>query len=165
MLRIFGLSRETSAPPPEQTDAPASSERVSEPVPVVVAEPGKTPGKTGANVRPVVPRLFVQSDYVAAVRPSDGAILSGGVATKSGDVIELYGIGFGSSAAAEGSTGSPVTVTIGGITAEVSFAGQVGPALYQMNVTVPAGLSSGDHPVIASTVGGSTQSGALLKVA
>jgi uncharacterized protein (TIGR03437 family) len=58
-----------------------------------------------------------------------------------------------------------VTVTIGGTPAIVSFAGLVGPGLYQINLTVPAGLTSGDN-TIAATVGGyNTQSTALLKIA
>lgn len=173
MLRIFGLSKQAPTSAPEQTSALMSTDRDRDPVPEVVTKPAKTSSKMTASVRPVVPRLFVQSDYVAAVRASDGAILSGGVAANPGDVIELYGIGFGTSALIEGEAGSaakcstenPVAVSIGGITADVRFAGQVGPALYQINVTVPVGLSGGDHPVIASTAGMSTQSGALLKIA
>jgi uncharacterized protein (TIGR03437 family) len=51
-----------------------------------------------------------------------------------------------------------VTVTIGGIPAVVSFAGLVGPGLYQINVTVPATLADGDHAVIATVAGFSSQS-------
>jgi uncharacterized protein (TIGR03437 family) len=35
-------------------------------------------------------------------------------------------------------------ITIGGVAASVEYAGLVGAGLYQLNVTVPASLSSGD---------------------
>ena len=131
----------------------------------------------------VLPGLSVLSNYVRAVRPSDGTIINGTGAAESGyttaasarpgDVLSLYGTGFGptSSSVATGvvftgayETTSPVTVTIGGLPANVLWAGLVGPGLYQVNVTVPA-TGSGDQAVVATVSGVSTQSGALLKVA
>jgi len=62
-------------------------------------------------------------------------------------------------------TTEKVSVTIGGMPADVSWAGLVAPGLYQINVAIPAALADGDHTVVASTAGSSTQSGALVKVA
>jgi len=57
------------------------------------------------------------------------------------------------------------TVTIGGVSAPVAFSGltPASIALYQANVTVPAGLSPGDYPLTIS-IGGVTSSPALISV-
>jgi uncharacterized protein (TIGR03437 family) len=81
---------------------------------------------------------------------------------KAGEVIALYGVGFGPAA-------QPVTagqyaaypintferpiIAIGGVTAEFVFSGLVGPGLYQLNVKVPSGLTPGDQ-LLAATVPG-----------
>jgi len=134
----------------------------------VMDTPAVTARRTAAKLRASGPRLFVQSNYVAAVRASDGAILSHGVAAMPADVIELYGTGFASTPSIDaeaGFTAAQATVRIGGAPADVRFAGPVGPGLYQIDVTVPAGLPTGDHPVIVSMGGMSTDGGALLKIA
>ena len=91
-----------------------------------------------------------------------------------GDTLSLYGTGFGATSASltgglvfTGAypTTEKVTVTVGGMPAEVSWAGLVAPGLYQINVTIPAALADGDQAVIASVAGSSSQSGALVKVA
>ena len=137
-----------------------------------------------ATLAAVQPGLSVLSGYVRAVR-SDGKLINGTgtaeagfpvqAAAGPGDVISLYGSGFGatSSNLADGTvfsgasypTTSPVTVTIGGVSANVLFAGLVGPGLYQINVTVPTALSDGDHAVVATVAGAASQANARLKVA
>ena len=76
----------------------------------------------------------------------------------AGEPLVLFGVGFGPTAdqvpagqpytSATPTTG-PVPLTIGGIPATVAFSGLVSAGLYQINVTVPAGLASGDQPVSA----------------
>jgi len=131
----------------------------------------------------VLPGLSVLSNYVRAVR-SDGAIVNGtgnaetgykaSAAVGQGDTLSLFGTGFGATSASltDGlvftgayPTTEKVSVTIGGMSADVSWAGLVAPGLYQINVTIPAALADGDHAVFASVAGSSSQSGALLKVA
>ncbi|MEZ5399949.1 MAG: hypothetical protein R2729_09775 [Bryobacteraceae bacterium] len=138
---------------------------------------------TSTNLLAVLPGLSTLSNYVRAVR-SDGAIVNGtgaaeagfqtSAAAGQGDVVSLYGTGFGAvdNGPAEGlvfsgayPASNPVTVTIGGVAAEVLWAGLVGPGLYQINARVPASLSDGDHAVVAYVSGSSSQAGALLKVA
>ncbi len=77
---------------------------------------------------------------------------------KAGEKITLYGTGLGATdpetpagrlADAEAKTKAPVTVNIGGTDAVVEFAG-IRPgsaAIYQIVVTVPEGLTDGDHRV------------------
>jgi uncharacterized protein (TIGR03437 family) len=83
-----------------------------------------------------------------------------------GEIVELYATGFGPTnpAPPDGQvfvgaypTGTPVTVTIGGINAVLLWAGLSSPGLYQLNVEVPEGLQSGDAPVAANVGGVQTQ--------
>jgi uncharacterized protein (TIGR03437 family) len=89
-------------------------------------------------------------------------------------MLQLYGTGFGPTSPSASSglvfsgaypTTNPVTVTIGGVAAAVSFAGLVGAGLYQINITVPAGLTAGDNAVVATVGGYSSPSDALVKIA
>jgi uncharacterized protein (TIGR03437 family) len=90
-----------------------------------------------------------------------------------GETVILYAVGFGPTnpplpTGQLVTTAEPlannVQITIGGAVAQVSFAGLSGPGLYQFNVTVPAGLPSGDA-TLAATIGGvPTQSGVLITV-
>jgi uncharacterized protein (TIGR03437 family) len=84
------------------------------------------------------------------------------VAAKAGDTVELFGVGFGptnpavpAGAAYVGSapTTNPVTLSIGNRSLSPSFAGETSAGLYQLNVTIPSGLGSGDVSLQAS-VGG-----------
>lgn len=82
-----------------------------------------------------------------------------------GEVILLYGTGFGPTdppvpsgiiVTQAARISQPVTVRIGGLPAPAG--GYLsGAGLYQLNVTVPAGLAAGDHPVVAEVAGQQTQ--------
>jgi uncharacterized protein (TIGR03118 family) len=103
--------------------------------------------------------------YVAAEHPNGSLIgptglISGTTTTGAapGETIVLFGTGFGATnpAIPNGQiVPSPLplpawpTVVIDATEAQVVFAGLVGPGLYQINVVVPAGLSSGDHLITA----------------
>jgi uncharacterized protein (TIGR03437 family) len=153
-------------------------------VAVTVTNASGTSNSVTTTLQAVLPGLSTASNYVRAVRYPDGAVINGTGATETGyttsaavgqgDVIALYGTGFGptSSTVTTGvvftgayATTNTVTVTIGGVPAEVLFAGLVGPGLYQINVRVPAALADGDQAVVATVAGLSSQSSALLKVA
>jgi uncharacterized protein (TIGR03437 family) len=80
---------------------------------------------------------------------------------KAGETVTLYGVGFGpttpavlSGQAFSGSAPSVAlpSITIGGVTASVTYGGIVGAGLYQFNVVVPA-AGSGDR-LLQATVGG-----------
>ena len=84
------------------------------------------------------------------------------VAAKAGDVVELFGVGFGPTTppvpagqAFSGSapTTNSVNLLINNQNVTPGFAGLSDSGLYQINLTVPAGLGTGDVPLVA-TVGG-----------
>jgi uncharacterized protein (TIGR03437 family) len=161
-VQIDGKAAYPSYVSPTQLNVLAPADTMSGPVAVSVTNAAGTSAAVTATLQPILPGLFTASNYVRAA------------SAKPGDAVEVYGTGFGpTKTAVDYSTAftgayeltDPVTVTIGGVQATVLFAGLVGPGLYQINVTVPVGLADGDHPVVATITGLSTQSTALLKTA
>ena len=61
-------------------------------------------------------------------------------------------------------TNSPVTVTIGGVSAPIAFAGIPEAGLYQLNLTVPANTGSGDQALRATVNGVQTPPGPVVTV-
>ena len=113
----------------------------------------------------------------AAVTAAGGLIapagsIPGARPAAAGELIALFGTGFGPTVAPAPAgvipTGAPavtgaVVVTVGGVRADVLYAGLVGAGLNQVNIRVPA-LRPGTHPV-AITVGGvPIQTGLVLAV-
>lgn len=139
-----------------------------------------------ATAQAMAPSLFTfgVSSAAATVPNSatpiaDADVVATGVAAKPGDMISLWGTGFGltSPASPEGAivsskatvTGT-VAVSIGGVSlaaADIVYAG-LSPGsisgLYQLNVRVPAGLPDGNAKVVASVAGASTQDGLSIPV-
>ena len=89
-----------------------------------------------------------------------------------GETIVLYANGFGAttppvvngSKSQSGTLSTNPTVTIGGIAAQVVFAGLISPGLFQFNVVLPLNSPGGDEPISASYTGQTTQSGTLLTI-
>ncbi len=130
--------------------------------------------------------LLPASNYAAAViLTPDGSGAFGGGAydlagpvgqftfntrpVKAGETLELYGVGFGPTTPSvppgkaftgTAPTTNPVTVTIGGTTAKVLFAGMTESGVYQFNLIVPA-VGAGDQPLVAS-IGGITSPANVL---
>jgi uncharacterized protein (TIGR03437 family) len=95
------------------------------------------------------------------------------VAAKAGDIVELFGVGFGPTTptvlAGEAFSGAaptinPVTLLINNVTVTPSFAGLSGAGLYQITLTVPAGLGTGDVPLVASVGGVQTPSSVVISL-
>jgi uncharacterized protein (TIGR03437 family) len=95
------------------------------------------------------------------------------VAAKVGDTLELFGVGFGPTTPAvpagkafssAAPTTSPVTITIGGMNANVAFAGITEAGLYQFNLTIPPNTGSGDQPLLATVNGIQTPAGPVVTV-
>jgi uncharacterized protein (TIGR03437 family) len=92
---------------------------------------------------------------------------------KVGETLVLFGVGFGPTTphvlagqAFSGSapTNTPVTITIGGVQANVSYSGITEAGLYQFNLTVPPNTGSGDQPVQATVNGVQTPLGPVVTV-
>ncbi len=91
---------------------------------------------------------------------------------KPGEQLELFGVGFGptnpmvpagQNPDQPAPVVNPVSITIGGVPAEVSFAGITSAGLYQFNLTVP-NVASGDQTVTATVAGVVTQTGLVIAV-
>jgi len=92
---------------------------------------------------------------------------------KAGETLILYGVGFGPTSprvpagqafSGTAPTTSPVTITIGGVSASVAFSGITEAGLYQFNLTVPAGTGSGDRALAATVNGVQTPPGPVVTV-
>ena len=112
----------------------------------------------------------------AVAQTADGAPIGspGRPAVAAGDVIVLWGSGFGPTnppltsgvvlaEPAPLADASTLRVTIGGREAVVRFAGSTIAGVYQINVVVPAGLAEGDQPLAATLAGAETQQAVLLR--
>jgi uncharacterized protein (TIGR03437 family) len=95
------------------------------------------------------------------------------VAAKAGDIIGLYAVGLGPTnppvAPGQGFSGAaptinPVTLLINGRSVTPSFAGLSGAGLYQINLTVPSGLGTGDVALQASVGGAQTPTGTVISL-
>ena len=176
---------------PAQVNVLSPADAAVGPVPVQVTYAGKTSNVLNGTEAAFSPALFMFSPlgqkYVAAVR-SDGQFIGpislypgvplgtgvGTVPAKAGDVILLYGTGFGptnpTTNFSQTFSGAPptvnsVTATIGGVPAAVAQGTGylVYPGEYQFNITVPSGLT-GDNLVVLKVNGLSTQANAYLTV-
>ena len=106
------------------------------------------------------------ASYIAAEH-ADGSVIAPATVSKTattakgGETIALFGTGFGSAVA---SLSNPPIVLVGGIQANVTYAGMIAPGLYQINVTLPTGLPTGDAEVIATIGNAATQGGVFVTV-
>lgn len=130
--------------------------------------------------------VFPSSTSIAAEEAGTGSIVAdpsvvaGASPAKPGDIVSLFGTGFGDAgspvvAAGQIATGqafltNPITVTIGSTTlaeSDILYAG-LSPGsisgLYQFNVRIPAGAPSGEVPVTISIGGFQTQAGATIPI-
>ena len=136
-----------------------------------------------ANLQAYAPGFFTfQSRYVAAVH-ADGVYVAPpgflGSAIPSrpaqpGEIVAVFGTGFGPttpvvpsgqllSGAAPLTDLSQLQINVGGVIANVVFAGIVTAGEYQFNVVIPS-LSDGDQPITADIGGVSAQSGLLIPI-
>jgi uncharacterized protein (TIGR03437 family) len=107
------------------------------------------------------------------VGPTGSSLGYATVAARAGDVLELFGVGFGptSPAVAAGqvysgaaATTNPVTLSVGNVAVTPSFAGITSAGLYQINIKLPSGLGSGDVPLTATAGGMQTPAGVAISV-
>jgi len=107
------------------------------------------------------------------IGPTGNSLGYATVAARAGDNIELFGVGFGpttpvvpSGQAFSGSaaTTNAVTLSINNKNVTPGFAGLSSAGLYQINLMVPAGLGTGDVPLVATVAGLSTQTGIVISL-
>jgi uncharacterized protein (TIGR03437 family) len=148
-------------------------------VPVVVTTPGgkATATVTVARLAPALMRLdathvtgiILRSDGAYDILgPTGNALGYRTVAARPGDTVVLYAVGFGPTNPAvpagrafsgAARTSTDVQLLIGGRVVQPSFAGLVSAGLFQLNLTIPTGLGSGELPVQALVDGTATPPG------
>jgi uncharacterized protein (TIGR03437 family) len=83
-----------------------------------------------------------------------------------GENITLFATGFGPTGALGNALAVTPSILIDGISADVTFAGLVGPGLYQINVQVPSNVSRGQDVLVIGASGNfETQPNAFLTIA
>jgi uncharacterized protein (TIGR03437 family) len=154
-------------------------------VPVTVKTPGGTSLAVTANVAAQAPAFFQwPGSQAVATRNSDGSLavkdgtFAGAttVAAKPGDVLILWGTGFGPTTPPVAAgiqvpsdklySASPVTVKLGTADAQV-FGAALSPGyagLYQIAIQVPAGMADGDYAIKATVSGVTSPDGVILSV-
>jgi len=168
---------------PEQINALAPDDAAEGPVSLVVSTPRGASTPVIVDKRNYAPAFFTfdpeNRRYVAAVH-ADGTYLGkldlfSGVTTKPakpGEIIILFGTGFGSTDPAcpagelvmqAANLSASATVKIGGVMAPLVFAGLIASGLYQFNVTVPD-IADGDQSVIAEVGGVQTPANSFITV-
>jgi uncharacterized protein (TIGR03437 family) len=128
----------------------------------------------------ISPSLFVfgAGPYVVATHANYTDIgptsLYPGLTTPAhaGETIVVYANGFGptltpivaGSATQGGTLATMPVVQIGGLNANIAYAGLAAPGLYQFNVQIPSNAPVGDQTIVVQYQGASTQSGVLLTI-
>jgi uncharacterized protein (TIGR03437 family) len=95
------------------------------------------------------------------------------VAAKAGDSVELFGVGFGPTSpvvpagqafSGAAATTNPVTLLINNVSVTPEFAGLSEAGVIQINLSVPAGLGTGDVPFVALVGGNETQRSVVISL-
>jgi uncharacterized protein (TIGR03437 family) len=155
------------------------------PVPVTVTTPNGTSTAVTATVVAQAPAFFLwPGSQAVATRNSDASLavkngtFAGAttVAAKPGDVLILWGTGFGPTTPAVAAgiqvpsdtihNASAVTVKIGSADAQV-FGAALAPGfagLYQVAIQVPASMADGDYALKATVSGVTSPDGVILSV-
>lgn len=149
---------------------------------VVVKNGTTTSDPVALPVAPVAPSIFSADTSGAGqgvIFNFDFTVNSAAKPADKGSVVVLYATGEGQTAPggidgqlANGPTypspvAKPVTVNIGGVPAEVLYAGaapQLVAGVMQLNVRIPAGVASGDMPVEINIGGAKSQAGITVAV-
>jgi uncharacterized protein (TIGR03437 family) len=168
---------------PTQVNVLTPLDSTTGPVQIVLTS-GSASASLIATLQTVSPSflLFGATRYIAATH-ANGSLLGPSsmsvpgytfTPAQPGEIIVLYGVGFGLPAASSqlinGSSSQsgdlPVlpVIQIGGVSANVTFAGVVSPGLYQFDVQIPPGAANGDLSVQTTYGGSSTPAGDLITV-
>jgi uncharacterized protein (TIGR03118 family) len=139
---------------------------------------GLTSAAVTVNVEPLAPAFFTIGTnatsgniYIAAEHANGtfigpAATIKGATPAEPGETIVLFATGFGPTLASGEVLAVTPTIAIDGIAADVSFAGLVGPGLYQLNVVVPSTVTLGQDVLVVGLSGDfETQLNAFLTIA
>jgi uncharacterized protein (TIGR03437 family) len=143
-------------------------------VQVVVTTADQGSNSYTAQKQSFAPAFFTSGNTAfAAAQHADYSLVDATHPAQPGETIMIYGTGFGPTnpgvpAGQLVTTAEPlantVQISIGGVTANSSFAGLVEAGVYQFNVAVPAGLANGDAGLTAVISGAQTQAGVSIPV-
>lgn len=146
-------------------------------VQVVVTRDGQASAPVEVNQQASEPGLFTYAGgtnsfaaavFLNGVVVGDPAIVPGTTKAKAGDYIELYATSLLTSPSGVINTPAPLpnlpTVTVGGIAAQVLYAGVVSPGLFQVNIQIPPGVSTGYQPVIVTYAGVASPAGVVVPI-
>ena len=141
---------------------------------VVISDNGLTSQPLSVPVSAYGPAFFLLGGKYAVAEHGDGTIVgpttlvaNNSTPAKAGETIMIFATGLGATnpttpngqlIATPAITASTATVLIGGVAANVSYAGLIDPGVYQLNVTIPAAAASGDNS-LAVQIGGYTSPG------
>jgi uncharacterized protein (TIGR03118 family) len=139
---------------------------------------GLTSAAVTVNVEPLAPAFFtigtnatsgniyVAAEHVNGTPIGPAATIANASPAEPGETIVLFATGFGPSLSSGEVLAVTPTIVIDGIEADVSFAGLVGPGLYQLNVTVPSNVTLGQDVLVVGLSGNfETQPNAFLTIA
>jgi uncharacterized protein (TIGR03437 family) len=162
---------------PAQINALMPADATVGPVTVQVTTPQGQSYPGMVMLQRLAPELFTWaagSVTYAAAEHANGSLIGSSNPLQPatvGEIIELYGTGFGPTSPQipvsqavfpPAILAAPVSAKIGGVAAQVKWAGLIGPGLYQINVEVPS-VGAGNQPVVMSVSG--FQSAASVYVA
>ncbi len=183
-VTIDGLSAAVYFVSPTQINVQVPTDPNTGPVPVVVTYNGQTSAAFTANLMPETPAFFLWSGKYAVATREDFSLvgpttLFSGSTTpaKPGDVVILWGTGFGATTPALSSGQlvpstqlysvlNPPNITVGGIQATV-YGAALAPGfagLYQIAIQIPPAVGGGDQPVVAQTGSVSSATGVYVTV-
>ncbi len=169
---------------PAQINVQVPTDSNTGPVPVVVTYNGQTSAAFTANLMPETPAFFLWSNKYAVATRQDFTLvgpttLFAGSTTpaKPGDVVILWGTGFGATTPALSSgqlvpstqlysVTDPPKITVGGIQATV-YGAALAPGfagLYQIAIQIPLTAGSGDQPVAAQVGSVSSPSNVFITI-
>ena len=176
---------------PTQINAQAPDDAARGPVTVVVTSTSGTATATVTLAGLAPSFLLLDASHVAGIvlRPNGSGAYGGGsydilgpagnslgyptAAAKAGDSVALFAIGLGPTTPAvapgqaySGSapTANAVTVLINHVNVVPAFAGLSAAGLYQINLTLPPGLGSGDVTLTAAVGGVETPAGVVISL-
>jgi uncharacterized protein (TIGR03437 family) len=176
---------------PTQINLQSPNDTTTGPVPVVVRTPGGTVTST-VTLAPFAPSFsLLDSKHVTGIiiRSNGSGAYGGGsydiigpsgdslgystVAAKAGDNIELFAVGLGPTTppvqpgqvfSGSAPTINSVSLSINSVNVLPGFSGLTSAGLYQINLTVPAGLGTGDVPLVATVSDAQTQTGVVISL-